>query len=494
MGYKYDMKPYLEHIEKGIQEGPYRADWDSLSDFEVPSWFKRAKFGIFMHWGLYSVAARFNEWYSRNMYKSDMDAFKDHIERHGTQDVFGYKDFIPLFKAEKFDADSWVELFKEAGARYIVPVSEHHDGFQMYKSSLSHWNAYEMGPKRDILGELKAAAEKGGLRFATSNHRAEHWWFMGHGREIKSDIKEPMERGDFYWPAQPEPDNQDLYSTPYPTQEYLDDWLIRVVEIIDNYQPSFLYFDWWLQHDAFKENMKKLAAYYYNQGVKWGKPVAICYKHDGMAFGTGIVEIERGAFADIKAFPWQTDTAIAHNSWCYTDSLDYKNARMIVELLIDVVSKNGNLLLNVGPKADGTIPEKDQEILRDIGRWLRVNGEAIYDAKVWRKCKEGPAQDVEGQFSDGKPKNYGPKDFRFTAGHGCIYAHAMNYPEDGNVCIESLRLSPDQNIPEFHGIIEDVKILGFDEKIDYKVTTKGLEFATKTVKSDMPVVIKIKTK
>jgi alpha-L-fucosidase len=302
-----------------------------------------------------------------------------------------------------------------------------------------------------------------------------------------------MKRGDFYWPAMPEPDNQDLYSKPYPTEEFLDDWLVRTCEIIDKYQPALLYFDWWIQHEAFKGHLKKLIAYYYNRGEEWGKRVAVCYKHDALSFGTGIVEVERGAFADVKAFPWQTDTAVARNSWCYTDTLDYKSSREIIATLIDVVSKNGNLLLNIGPKADGSIPDGDRKILTDLAAWMKVNGEAIKESRVWRKAKEGPTEDFEGQFGDGKEKIYSTEDFRFTAKCGAVYAFAMNYPENGKVCIKSFKKSPDQNVPEFHGIIKEVRILGFDEKIDFDVTTEGLEFTTKTVKSDFPVVIKVVT-
>ena len=489
----YDLKPYLKKIDEVISAGPYSDSWDSLAAFRAPSWFAKAKFGIFMHWGLYSVPANSNEWYSRNMYIQGMPAFEHHVKTYGTQDKFGYKDFIPLFTAENFNPDEWISLFKAAGARYICPVAEHHDGFQMYKSEISHYNAYEMGPKRDIIGELKGAAEKQGLTFCTSSHRAEHWWFMSHGREFESDVKEPMERGDFYWPAMPEPDNQDLYSKPYPTEEYLEDWLVRTCEIVDRYQPSFLYFDWWIQHEAFKSYLRKLIAYYYNRGEEWGKPVAVCYKHDALSFGTGIVEIERGAFADIKAFPWQTDTAVARNSWCYTDTLDYKSSCEIIETLIDVVSKNGNLLLNIGPKADGTIPEGDRKILEDLASWMSVNSEAIYDAKVWRKCKEGPTEDSDGQFGDQQEKVFTSRDFRFTAGNGAIYAFALRYPKDGKVCISSFKKSKDQNMPEFHGIIRKVSILGSDEEISFERTENGLEFKTQTVASEFPVVIKIET-
>ena len=313
---------YLNLLEQQIAEGSYRPDWASLAGAPVPDWFLREKLGIFLHWGLYSVPACTNEWYSRNMYIKGMPAYEHHRKTYGEQREFGYKDFIPLFCAERFDPASWMQLFKEAGAGYVFPVAEHHDGFQMYESELSHWNAKEMGPKRDLLGELKSAAESCGLQFCTSSHRAEHWFFMGHGREFDSDVREPMKKGDFYWPAMPEPDPQDLFSKPFPSEEFLDDWLARTVELIVKYRPKLLYFDWWIQHEAFHPYLKKLAAFYYNCGKSWGEDVMICYKHDAMMFGSGIVEVERGGFAEAKPYAWQTDTAVARNSWCYTDSLD----------------------------------------------------------------------------------------------------------------------------------------------------------------------------
>ena len=176
-----DRKKYLAEIENVIQKGRFKDSWDSLFNFTPPGWFSNAKFGIFIHWGVYSVPAFKNEWYSRNMYIQGSEEFKHHIATYGEHKKFGYKDFIPMFKAEKFNADEWAELFKTAGARYVVPVAEHHDGFQMYKSELSRFNAYEMGPKRDVLGELKTAFEKQGLILGASSHRVEHWFFMGHG-------------------------------------------------------------------------------------------------------------------------------------------------------------------------------------------------------------------------------------------------------------------------------------------------------------------------
>ncbi len=486
----YDKNSWLEHIEEGIALGPYSADWESLSAFQPPEWFTRVKFGIFMHWGLYSVPAFNNEWYSRNMYIQGTPEFGHHVKTYGPQKEFGYKDFIPLFTAEKFDPEEWVRLFKEAGAGYIFPVAEHHDGFQMYESELSNYNAAEMGPKRDIVGELKAAAEAENLHFCTSSHRAEHWWFMGHGKEFESDVKEPLELGDFYWPAMPEPDNFDMRSKPCPTDEYLTDWLIRTVEIIDRYSPEMLYFDWWIGHEAFKPYLKKLMAYYYNHGIAQGKRVAVCGKLDALYFGSGIMEVERGGFAEAKAFPWQTDTAVARNSWCYTTSLDYKSSSEIIATLIDVVSRNGNLLLNIGPKADGTIPDGDKKILSDVGNWLRINGEAIYDSRVWRISQEGPTRDTEGAFSDGTAKTYTEEDIRFTVGHGCIYAFAMNYPKSGELLIRSISQKDNGPSAAFYGIIDDVKIPGYDGPVEFERREEGL-LVKAGISSPYPVVIKI---
>ena len=240
----YHLQPYLEEIDRVIEQGPYTDTWESLSAYEPPNWYRDGKFAIFIHWGIYSVPAFGNEWYSRNMYFQGSKEYEHHTAVYGKHESFGYKDFIPLFTADRFDAAAWADLFTEAGAAYVVPVAEHHDGFMMYRSEISRWNAWEMGPKRDVLGELTKECQKRGMVNGASSHRAEHWFFMGHGREFDSDIKEPMERGDFYWPAMPEPDHHDIYGKPEPTKEYLNDWLVRNCEIIDPYQPKVLYFDW----------------------------------------------------------------------------------------------------------------------------------------------------------------------------------------------------------------------------------------------------------
>ena len=468
-------------VERTISSGPYSEDWASLARHTNPSWFADAKFGIFTHWGLYSVPEYRNEWYSRNMYIRDYPEFAHHVNTYGKHGEFGYKDFIPMFTAPHFDANEWCELFANAGAKYIMPVSEHHDGFQMYRSELSRWNSFDMGPHRDVLGELKNAAHAHNLHFATSNHRAEHWWFMGHGREFESDVREPMARGDFYWPAAtPEPNEFDIDSTPAPSPEFLDDWLARNVEIIDNYAPELLYFDWWVQHRAFRPYLRKLTAYYYNRMAQRGLDAAICYKYDALAWGAGIVDVERGGFADATPFVWQTDTAIARNSWSYTDSLDYKSLPELIIALIDAVSKNGNLLLNVGPCADGAIAEHDRGLLAGIGDWLRANGAGIYGSRPWRVSAEGPTVQNAGMFADQEETAWTAQDWRFTARDGSIYCFCLNPGEARELVCANFAGFDGEHKPPFNGVIEGVEQLGVGA-VPFERATDGLhirEFVT----------------
>lgn len=486
-----DRQAYLAEIEQVIAKGPYQANWDSLSAFTVPDWFREAKFGIFIHWGVYSVPAFEDEWYPRKMYMQGSAAFEHHVKTYGPHKEFGYKDFIPMFTADRFDAKHWLDVISDAGAKYMVPVAEHHDGFQMYKSELSHWNAAEMGPKRDILGELKQAAQEKGITLGASSHRIEHWFFLGHGKEFDSDVKEPLTPEDLYWPSMAEGNLHDLYSEPTPTEAFMQDWLLRCCEIVDRYRPSLMYFDWWIQHSALKPYLKKFAAYYYNRAAEWDMEVAIAYKHDAFMFGCAVPDVERGQFSEIKHFFWQTDTAVCKNSWCDTARNVYKTASALLCDLCDIVAKNGTLLLNIGPKADGTIGVENEAILHDIGLWMKANGEAIYGTHPWRLAQEGPTVVAEGQFTDQNDKVFTSEDIRFTVKGSALYAIVLRYPEDGKVCIHALGDKDASKLPLFHGIIRSVSLLGFDKKPVWERVEEGLKITTQHVASPSPVVFKI---
>jgi alpha-L-fucosidase len=482
--------PTLAQIDTLVQNGPFSDSWASLVNYRTPDWYRKLKFGIFIHWGVYSVPAFGNEWYPRNMYMQDSPEFRHHVATYGPHKAFGYKDFIPLFRAERFDPEAWAALFARSGAKYVVPVAEHHDGFQMYRSAISHWNAFEMGPRRDVLGELSATCRSKGLVMGASSHRIEHWFFLGHGREFDSDIHEPLVRGDFYWPSMPEPKWHDIYGQPAPSREYMEDWLMRTCELIDRYHPSIIYFDWWIEHSAAKPWIRKLAAYYYNQAAARGEEVVINYKHDAFLFGAAVPDVERGQFNEIKPFIWQTDTSVARNSWGYTEGNDYKSAEELIWNLVDVVSKNGNFLLNIGPKADGTIPEEDARLLQEIGAWLDVNGEAIYGSRPWRMFGEGPTQLVEGQFSDDVAPNFTDRDFRFTMKGDALYVIAMKCSDRGEYCVRALGELDASRQANFHGIIRHVRLLGADAELPWTRDEAGLHLHC-PARSATPLVFKI---
>ena len=495
----------LDEIVRVATQGPWLPTQESLARHEqlsTPAWFGRDKFGIFTHWGLYTVPEFANEWYSRNLYIQGTDEFKHQIDTFGAHAEHGYQSFIPLFTAQKFNAHEWLDAFADAGARYYFPVAEHHDGFQMYASRLSHFNTVEMGPKRDIIGELREATLDHGMHFATSSHRAEHWWFMSHGMEFDSDIRREAEantnterggnldgfeyrglkHGSFYWPAMPEPaSHMDMQSKPYPSDEYLQDWLMRTCEIIDSYQPEMLYFDWWIGHEAFKPYVMLMAAYYYNRAAQWGRDVSICYKENALPWGAGMMDVERGGYNQAMPFHWQTDTSIAYNSWDYTSTLEYKPAGEIVRTLINVTSHNGNLLLNVGPRADGSLAQKDRDILHTIGSWMKVNGEAIYDTVAWKESDEGPTPAHSGSFNEAAI-DYTTADIRFTSRVGIVYASVLA-PAGGEgaehlhrsvlpeiITVKAYREYRDEDHSPFHGVMRRVSILGDPQNADLPFT------------------------
>jgi alpha-L-fucosidase len=465
-----DRATTLQIVEEVVTRGSFRPNWESLSKYQVPDWYQDAKFGIFIHWGVYSVPAFGNEWYPRNMYLQGSPEFKHHLEVFGPQSRFGYKDFIPMFKAERFDAARWAALFHKAGAKYVVPVAEHHDGFPMYDCGYTDWSAAKMGPKRDVVGELAAAVRKEGMVLGVSSHRAEHWWFFDGGMKFDSDVRDPK-FGGLYGPAHDQKKAESQAEPP--DKAFLDDWLLRTTELVDKYRPQVIWFDWWIAQPEFHPYLQKFAAYYYNRGAEWGKGVAINYKkHGGDSFPdtAGVLDIERGQLAAKRDLFWQTDTSVSKNSWGYVTNQQYKTVGSIIGDLVDIVSKNGCLLLNIGPKPDGTIPEPEQRMLLEIGEWLGINGEAIYGSRPWKIFGEGPTEVKEGPFADTKRGSFTSRDLRFTMKGDRLYAVALGWPDNGRLFIRSLAAGS----PLVKGEISRIELLGSSDALKWIREADGL--------------------
>ena len=489
-----DSKEYLKLIDDVIDHGRYKADWSSLSGHKIPDWYYEAKLGIFIHWGIYSVPAYACEWYPRWMYCKGSREYEFHKEHFGDPKDFGYKDFIPMFKGEKFDAGAWVDLFKKAGAKYVMPVCEHHDGFAMYSSELNRWNVADMGPCRDVAGEIRKACDERGLAFCGSSHRAEHYFFMNMGRTIECDVNDEEYR-DFYGPAYlcAELSDtavfhtlEDVFSPAKPSEEWLSDWLAKTCEMIDKCRPLILYFDTWIQNEAFKPYLKKVCAYYYNRAEEWGEEVTVNYKHNAFPPTVAVFDVERGALTDISPVPWQTDTAIGRKSWGYITDNEFKPSRQIICDLIDIVSKNGMLLINVGPKPDGTITDEETAVLEELGEWMDVNGEGIYGTTPWKVFGEGEVNNEAGSFQDNDEKNFTSGDFRFTYKNGYLYAFCMR-PDSERFLITSLKIKGERDV-----ILSSAEALGGYDIVDSVRDELGLHITlNKKPSSDKPVCFKI---
>jgi alpha-L-fucosidase len=472
---KYDTKrtAILSEVDSVNRKGPFRPDWESLQNYKVSDWYKDAKFGIFIHWGVYSVPAFGSEWYPRQMYIKGSAEYRHHLETYGPQDQFGYKNFIPRFKAEKYDPVAWAKLFKQAGAKYVVPVFEHHDGFAMYDCGLSDWTAVKMGPHRDLWGELANAVRNEGLHLGASSHRVEHNFFMDGGRSIRSDVNDPK-YASFYGPAQKWLVNQN--GTPlsndftFVSPAWTEDWLARSAEIVQKYHPDLMYFDWWIGQPYVRPELTRFAAFYYNTNLQAERPIGVInYKDYAMQEDSGVLDVERGQLPGIRSLHWQTDTSVSNKSWGYIQNDTFKSPEFIVHQLVDIVSKNGNLLLNIGPRSDGTIPDQVQSVLRDIGAWLQVNGEAIYATRPWRVYGEGPTNVVGGAFHDTDTQPYTPEDFRFTTKGATLYAIELAWPRTGEAIIHSLASGT-----AGEGKVQSVDLLGDETKLSFDQRRDGL--------------------
>jgi len=434
----------------------YEPTWESLKQYSVPDWYQDAKLGIFIHWGVYSVPAFDNEWYPRHMYRREHPAFAHHREKWGPQSQFGYKDFIPMFKAERWDPEAWVDLFKRSGAKYIVPVAEHHDGFPMYDCAYTNWNAAKMGPCRNVVAELEQLVRARGLKFGVSSHRAFNWRYYTYEDEF--DTSDPANAG-LYSLAHP----QDAPASP----AFLADWWARTTELIDTFRPDLLWFDFCWHEDEFEPYRRQTAAYYYNRAREWGNGVVLNYK-DKFPDGTAVFDVERGKLDALREHYWQTDTSVSLKSWCHVEDDEFRTVTSLVHDLVDIVSKNGNLLLNVGPRQDGTIPEGYADGLLGLGEWLNVNGEAIYGTRHWRSYGEGPVRVPDGKFNEKEQKPYTDRDVRFVVKGDDLYAICLGWPER-EWKIESLGLAA--------GRVMGVSMVGSPEPITWSQDQSGLTVA-----------------
>jgi len=431
-------------VSAGAMGKTYEPDWASLSKHEAaPEWLKDAKLGIYFHWGVYSVPAYGNEWYPCRMHQKWDDVYTHHVATYGEPSEFGYHDFVPMFTGEHFDPEEWAELFKKAGARFAGPVAEHHDGFAMWASKITPWNAMDRGPHRDILGELFKALEKRNMKTIATFHHARN---LQRYRDTWDDAaveKNPRNFFDSHYPfyadmppASDDPELRLLYGN-LPAEEWHEKiWLGELEEVIDQYRPDMIWFDSWL--DKIPETYRqRFAAHYLNAAEEWGKEVAIIRKQDDLPINFTINDHEKSREPNALPELWMTDDTISTGSWCYTTDLTVKPLYKILHTLADTVSKNGVVLLNLSPMADGTIPQDQRRVLLGLGAWLETHGEAIYDTRPWTVAAEGPTAEPTGGFAEHKKflkLEYCAEDIRYTASKDgkTVYAMLLGIPTPGS--------------------------------------------------------------
>lgn len=502
---------YGEPGEK-MAKGPFNPTWDSLEKYSVPDWFRDAKFGMWAHWGA-QCEPEHGDWYARFMYDEGNEHYKYHLEKYGHPSKLGFKDVIHKWKAENWNPDQLVALYKKAGAQYFVAMANHHDNFDNYNSRYQPWNSVKMGPKKDLIGGWAKAAQKQGLRFGVSVHAAHAWsWYETAQRSDKSgpmagvpyDGKLTKADGKGAWWEGLDP--QQLYAQNHPLsagsenthtihkqwhwgegvsvpdKAYCENFYNRTVDLINKYHPDLVYFDdtalpLWPISDA----GLRIAAHMYNESIKRnGKLEAVINGKilDEKQRKCMVWDIEKGASNNIEPLPWQTCTCIG--GWHYDrrvyDRKEYKGVRDVVNQLVDVVSKNGNLLLNVPVRTDGTIDEQELAVVQDIGTWMALNSEAIFATRPWKIFGEGPsianAKPLNAQgFNEGAARHFTAADFRFTQKGNVLYATFFGWPENKQVVVRSLASgSPQVGSKK----VTEVSLLGYNGKLQWEQGAEGL--------------------
>jgi alpha-L-fucosidase len=493
-----------------LYSGPFNPTWQSLQNYKTPEWFRDAKLGMWAHWGP-QCQPEAGDWYARNMYEEGSRQYKIHLQKYGHPSTFGFKDVINEWKAQNWNPEELVSLYKNAGARYFMAMANHHDNFDLYESRYQpHWNATKIGPKKDLIGGWAKAAKNNGLPFGVSIHASHAWrWYevaqradkTGRYAGIPYDGKLTRAAGKGKWWEGLDP--QELYAQNHPLSRnsednqfdvgqwdwgngvyppgkaYIEKFYNRTIELINKYNPDVVYFDddqlpFWPVSDA----GLRIAAHLYNKSIKeHGELRAVLHgkKLDVDQRKAMVWDIERGQANDIQPLPWQTDTCIG--DWHYDRGIyerdGYKTAKTVIQTLVDIVSKNGNLMLNIPVRGDGSIDEKERKVVAGIGSWMKANSESIYSTRPWKIFGEGPAQEEklnQQGFNEGKGKPFTHEDIRFAVKGEALYATAMGWPPEGKLMIKSLAA----NSPHFPKEIEKVEWVPTRQSLTFERTANGL--------------------
>ncbi len=507
-------------------EPVFAANWASLVDnYRTPDWFRDAKFGIWAHWSAQCVPEA-GDWYARNMYIQGSSQYDHHVRTYGHPTRSGFMEIENLWKAENWEPEALMDLYVKAGARYFVALANHHDNFDAYDSKYHAWNSVRVGPKRDIIGTWAKIARERGLRFGVSNHSAHswHWYQTAYGYDPEGALAgqrydafrltKADGRGKWWQGLDP----QELYTgrnmvmpdgftsirtahewhdkntgawdekPPVGNPEFTRTWFLRCKDLIDSYRPDLVYFD--NSGLPLGQAGLDIAAHYYNASMEWhdGKLEAVVNaKVMPPERRAGLVEdVERGFREGIEPLPWQTDTCIG--DWHYNRSLfdnhQYKSAATVIQRLCDIVSKNGNLLLSIPVRGDGSIDADERKVLADLADWMGRNSEAIHGTRPWRTFGEGPTRVTGGMFSEQSSKAFTAEDIRFTTKKGALYAIAMGWPPSGTLRIAALG----QDSALAPGTIERVEILGSTDSVPFTRTRKGLELRVPEGLADAPAI------
>lgn len=505
----------VANSQEQIETGVFEPTWESLSrNYQAPDWFADAKLGIWAHWGIQCVPEA-GDWYARSMYQQEQGKYREHVKRFGHPSEFGMKDFIPMWKAEKFNPEELVSLYKSVGARYFVCMANHHDNFDNYNSKYQPWNSVNMGPKRDIVGDFAKAARANGLRFGVSNHssHAWHWFQTAYGYDAIGDkagvrydaynLTKEDGKGKWWEGYDPQqfyggyniviPDgftsldsmaqwhqaNDRVWTERIPEMnpQFAKTWFNRCKQLIDDYSPDLLYFDDEIDLPLGHYGLE-ITAHMYNKSIKekGHNEAVVNAKRLSEEKQKGVVmDCERGAFSDISPRPWQTCMCIG--SWHYSRSLyeknGYKTVERIVKTFVDIVSKNGNLLLSIPVRGDGSIDEKERAFLTEFKAWLDVHGEAIFGSRPWKIYGEGDVVTTNGDFhaNEKLQSALGEKDIRFTQKNGKLYAFVLGFPSTKEVVIKALgKKSPHMNGKR----VRNVRMLGTSQKVNFRQTNENL--------------------